>query len=324
VLRLTGRVITEDVFLRGPGKGLSERILQNCPYAGNAIWLDDVKEFDVSWKGVKRPSVDAGSISGDDFARIAASCPKDGRDSMCARMLAPAMGRELTFSSCRVVDVDLSLSPNVTLEVVHPDSGEAAFRFSVPLRDDRVKKWARSLAVGTKMSNVRATVCRKDDYERARGYCSCAVWMTDVSCGGTEDVGGLPDFDASSVSGDDLIALLSSKMKRPLALNEVKELEKRLDGRDLSFSSADFKVCGTICGTIVGPQGEGVTAVTASFPQARLGFSFDVKLAEIVSESAVKRKCGISGKVVAPSMWVEDRDADRFVIHMQNGRLLSH
>ena len=128
IRRISGRVITKAVFMATVGKTLSNQSLANCPNAGNAVWLGDVQELDVPWKDEPLPTIDAETVSGDEFARFITAYGKDMPESMCARLLRPALGRTLDFSTGEIADIHLkSGRAGVTMTASSSISTRSAF-----------------------------------------------------------------------------------------------------------------------------------------------------------------------------------------------------
>ena len=317
IRRISGRVITKAVFMATVGKTLSNQSLANCPNAGNAVWLGDVQELDVPWKDEPLPTIDAETVSGDEFARFITAYGKDMPESMCARLLRPALGRTLDFSTGEIADIHLGWHPHLTISVLDPDTGKRTFSFSVPIEGRHLDAKARNLPMGTKVTNVRATVCEKGDYERAKGKCSAMIWMKDLSFVNAGDFGRLPDFDVATITGDALIGLLKAKLNRALTLEEVKDLARRLDGRCLEFSGVKIESYGM---SAVDNEPLRIDDVTVSFSNARLGFELSAKPEGRIAESALNGCTKLTGTVVLPEKWKGGCDDGRFVIHLDKVR----
>ena len=301
---ISGRVATV-ADLAEVGRGVKDF----QPYCGNAIVMV-VDDFEASWKDEKLPDVDVAKLSGDDWARFALSLDERKRMDMLQRLLKRIDGRELAFSACRVGKSDLSHRPFVDIAVLDPDSRKEAFAFTVPVSDKAMANWVRRLPSGTELKSVRATVCKKTDYDYARGLKTQCVWMDKFSFGESAEVPALPQFDAKTITGDGLLTVLRTS-GRKLSLDEVKNLEKRLSGRRLKFASEFVRGYHHAENGVLGVEVEAED----------LGLSFLVMLKDSVSESSVDRKRGIEGSVVAPSFWSKDADADRPIVHLDQGRL---
>ena len=157
------------------------RGLNACPYCGNAIWLVN-PHFDVAFVCDVPPNVDVTRMTGDELAEIAHGLPKHARQEKMQRLLRPIQGRELKFSSCRVVgsDMDKDHCPHVDFVVLDPDTGEDAFSITVKLDDGKAAEWAKRIEKGAVVRNMRATLCEKEDFYFCRGAMTSLIWMRDL------------------------------------------------------------------------------------------------------------------------------------------------
>ena len=311
--RLCGRVLNRTMFNEKIGIGLGDR--QSVPRCGNSFWLE-VTDVEIPWKDQPQPTIDASKATGDELVRFALSLDSDIREDLLSRAIRKVYGRTFSFSECEVSEVALESDPHVDLVAVAEDSGKSGLRFTVPIRDEETRTLARRLLKGMRLKDVRVTACEKTDYDYCSGSFTCPIWMTDLSIGAMEQANRLPDFEADNITGNELIELLR-KMGRALSLEEVKELERRLDGRRLRFAPTEIEEREME----VVEHAKTVLAVDANYHEQGLGFSFRVKLKQRTDSGYVRRRQSFSGVVTKPSFWFKDKDADSFVIHLTDGML---
>lgn len=311
--RLCGRVLNRTMFNEKIGIGLGDR--QSVPRCGNSIWLE-VTDVEIPWKDQPQPTIDASKATGDELVRFALSLDSDIREDLLSRAIRKVYGRTFSFSECEVSEVALKSDPHIDLVAVAADSGMSGLRFTVPIRDEETQTLARRLLKGMRLKDVRVTACEKTDYDYCNGSFTWSIWMTDLSIGAMEQANRLPDFEADNITGNELIELLR-KMGRALSLEEVKELERRLDGQRLRFAPTEIEEREME----VGEHAKTVLAVDANYHEQGLGFSFRVKLKQRTDSGYVRRRQSFSGVVTKPSFWFKDKDADSFVIHLTDGML---
>ncbi len=155
-------------------------------YCDNGIWLVNPR-FDVAFDCDGPPDVNARRLTGDELAELAHGLPEHARQEKMQRLLRPLQGRELRFSSCRVVRSDMvddRNCPHVDFAALDPGTGEESFRFTVKVGDGKTAKWAKRIAKGDVVHNVRATLCEKEDLYFCRGAMTSLIWMRGLSFDG--------------------------------------------------------------------------------------------------------------------------------------------
>ena len=160
--------------------------LNAYPYCGNAIWLVN-PHIDVAFGLDAPPDVDVKRLTGDELAKLAHGLPEHARQEKMQSLLRPLQGRELRFSSCRVVRSDMvddRNCPHVDFAALDHGTGEESFRFTVKVGDGKMAKWAKRIAKGDVVHNVRATLCEKEDFYFCRGAMTSLIWMRGLSFDG--------------------------------------------------------------------------------------------------------------------------------------------
>ena len=231
---------SEDTFLR-----ISGRVAKKEPertgciiLVERGIHLEDAT-FEVAWQNEKLPPFDAKTITGDEFAKVVSGFDDKYRAPKMQRMLKAMAGRRLTFSRCDVL-ADASRFwcvkdyPRARLNIAAGLGRQAdSCSVSAVFIGEEQEKLQQDLTEGVQLTNVSGVVAWVSPQFRPMrndGWC-----LTNVSYQLVHPREDLPDFDAATITGDELVKLLDG-MKQELTPRQVETLRQRLAGRRLTFT----------------------------------------------------------------------------------------
>ena len=231
ILRLTGRV------------GAMTRNDFGFRYQG--IFLEDAT-FEVPWKNVKLPHFDAKTITGDEFVRMAASFDSFSRQAKIQRMLRMMKGRRLMFSRCFVARGETCVPTRngairVNLDFGKMSDWDDSNRCLIPitLSGAAGKRAFRELAMNVQLTNVSGVVRWAEHQPWEDKYGDTGFRLTDVDYTLVQPTEALPDFDAATITGDELVDMIARR-KTALTPWQRETLQTKLDGRRLFFTKVRF------------------------------------------------------------------------------------
>ncbi len=226
-LRLSGRVVKEE-----PKRMGCMRVINGGIHLADAT-------FEVAWQNEKLPPFDAKTLTGDEFAKMSAGFDKRYRRPMMQRMLKAMEGRRLTFSRCDVLENpmrpgDARKYLEARFDIAPAIDGlPEKCSFPAAFVGEEQLQMLQDLSVGTQLTNVSGTVVRTAPRILPSWH---GEWcLTNLSYQTVAPQEALPDFDAATITGDELVRLLDG-MKRNLTPRQIGVLRNRLAGRRLTFT----------------------------------------------------------------------------------------
>ncbi len=235
ILRLSGRVAAPEKNKFG--------------FWPEGIPLEDAT-FEVAWQNEKLPSFDVATLTGDELMDMALGFESTTRQAKVQRMLRMMEGRRLIFSRCSVGwdggEFRAPSKENAVRVSLDFDESDAKWKRYPPARriwaifaGEQKERALRELTTDVQLTNVSGVVAwesggnctdRRDD----RGFC-----LTDIDYQLVVPTERLPDFDAATITVDELSKMLSRR-KTALTPFQIEDLKRRLAGRRLVFTNVQL------------------------------------------------------------------------------------